>query len=95
MLHLSLKAIRRSGRFRVIHPFHPLLGREYDLIEYRRFWGEDRVVYVDERGEACSLPAGWTSAVSGDPVVAVSAGRSHFRVSDLVELAKLVEGSSS
>ena len=72
------------------HPFHPLWGREYDLIDYRHFWSEDRVVYVDETGEARSLPARWTSAVAEDPAVVVSAGRAHFRVADLLELAKLV-----
>jgi len=79
-------------RFRVTHPFHPLCGREYDLIDYRYFWSEDRVVYVDETGEASSLPARWTSAIAEDPAVVVSAGRSHFRVADLIELAKLVCG---
>lgn len=76
------------------HPFHPLCGREYELIQYRHFWSEDRVVYVDEAGEARSLPARWTSAVAEDPAVVVSAGRSHFRVADLVELAKLVRGTA-
>ena len=76
------------------HPFHPLSGREYDLIDYRHFWSEDRVVYVDETGEARSLPARWTNALGEDPVVAVSAGRSHFRVADLLELAKLVRGAA-
>ena len=75
------------------HPFHPLRGREYDLIDYRHFWSEDRVVYVDETGEARSLPARWTSAVAEDPAVVVSAGRAHFRVADLLELAKLVRGA--
>lgn len=74
------------------HPFHPLRGREYDLIDYRHFWSEDRVVYVDETGEARSLPAPWTSAIAEDPAVVVSAGRAHFRVADLLELAKLVRG---
>jgi hypothetical protein len=78
----------------VTHPFHPLRGREYDLIDYRHFWSEDRVVYVDETGEARSLPARWTSAAAEDPTVVLSAGRSHFRVADLLELAKLVRGAS-
>jgi hypothetical protein len=78
----------------VTHPFHPLYGREYDLIDYRHFWAEDRVVYLDEQGEARSLPARWSSAAAEDPEVAVSAGRSHFRVTDLIELAKLVRGLS-
>jgi len=83
--------VAEGRRFRVTHPFHPLFGREYDLIDYRHFWTEDRVVYVDEAGEARSLPARWTSAVTEDPAVVVSAGRSHFRVVDLVELAKFVQ----
>ena len=37
-----------SRRFRVTHPFHPLFGHEYDLIEYRHCWSEDRVFYIDE-----------------------------------------------
>jgi hypothetical protein len=78
----------------VTHPFHPLRGREYDLVDYRHFWSEDRVVYVDETGAARSLPARWTSAVAEDPAVVVSAGRAHFRVDDLLELAKLVRGLS-
>lgn len=72
------------------HPFHPLFGREYDLVDYRHFWSEDRVVYVDEKGEARSLPARWTSAAVEDPAVVVSAGRSRFRAADLLELVKLV-----
>jgi len=76
----------------VTHPFHPLRGREYDLVDYRHFWSEDRVVYVDETGAARSLPARWTSAVAEDPAVVVSAGRAHFRVVDLLELATLVRG---
>jgi hypothetical protein len=36
-----------------------------------------------------SLPARWTSAVSDDPFVVVSAGRSHFRIADLLELARI------
>ena len=75
------------------HPFHPLFGREYDLIQYRHFWGQDRVVYVDESGEARSLPARWTSAVADDPLVVVSAGRSYYRVADLLELVRLVLGT--
>lgn len=76
------------------HPFHPLFGREYDLVEYRHCWAEDRVFYVAETGEVRSLPARWTSAVADDPAVVVSAGRSHFRIADLVELVKLVRGAT-
>jgi hypothetical protein len=79
----------------VTHPFHPLFGREYDLAEYRHSWAEDRVYYVDETGQARSLPARWTSVLAEDPAVVVAAGRAHFRVADLLELVKLVRGTTS
>lgn len=77
------------------HPFHPLFGHEYDLAEYRHSWAEDRVYYyVDESGEARSLPARWTSVLAEDPAVVVAAGRAHFRVADLLELVELVRGAT-
>ena len=77
-------------RFRVTHPFHPLFGHEFNLVDYRNCWAEERVFYVDETDQVRSLPACWTSAAADDPFVVLSAGRSHFRVSDLIELADLV-----
>jgi len=57
----------------------------------RHNWGEDRVYYHDEQGQLTSVPAGWTDVIPPDPVVAISAGRSPFRLQDLLELARLVE----
>jgi hypothetical protein len=37
------------------------------------------------------VPARWTSVVGSDPIVALAAGRSHFRVVDLLELAELIK----
>lgn len=82
-------ADREQRRFRVTHPFHPLFGREFELVHCRQCWGEDRVFYLDEGEELRSLPARWTSAVADDPLVVISAGRSMYRVADLLELAKL------
>jgi len=76
----------------VTHPFHPLFGREYQLLQYRHFWSEDRVVFLDETGNASSLPASWTSAAADDPAVVMSGGRSCFRATDLVEMANLIRG---
>ena len=84
---------RRS--FRVTHPFHPLFGREFDLINYTHCWGKDRVFYVDEADQVRSLLAHWTSAQADDPFVVVSARRSYFRVVDLLELAVLIRGAKS
>jgi len=82
-------------RFRVTHRFHPLFGREYDLLTYRHNWGEDRVYFHDETGALRSLPASWTSAAAADPFVVVAASRSHFRMVDLRELADLLQGVRS
>ena len=38
-----------------------------------------------------SVPASWTDLAPEDPLVGVAAGRSLFRVVDLIELAELVE----
>lgn len=72
------------------HPFHPLRGREFAVADRRRTWGEDRVYYHDERGELKRIPASWTSVADVDPFVSISAGRAHFRVEDLAELATLI-----
>ncbi len=79
-----------TGSVRVTHPFHPLFGRELDVIVHRHNWGEDRVYYHDGRGHLTSLPAGWTSLAPEDAFVALAAGRSRFRVQDLIDLAAVV-----
>jgi len=45
---------------------------------------------LDEQGQQLSLPLGWTDAAEPDVFVTMSAGRSAFRVVDLLELAALV-----
>jgi len=78
-------------RFRVIHPFHPLHGQEFELLEYRNNWGEDRVCFEDAEGRVRSILANCTDAGGIDPFVEISRGRSWFRYEDLVRLADLVE----
>jgi hypothetical protein len=73
----------------VTHPFHPLLGREFELVTYRHNWGEDRVYFHDDQGQLRALSASWTSLAAEDPFVAVSGGRSAFRVADLLDLTAL------
>jgi hypothetical protein len=75
---------------RITHPFHPRFGQELDFVERRHQWGEERVLYRNCYGHLASLPAGWTSVVAEDPFVVVAAGRSRFRVADLVDLVELI-----
>jgi hypothetical protein len=80
----------RPRLFRVTHVFHPLYGREFTLVERRSAWGEERVYFYDDYGDLRRLPAAWTSAASPDAFVEISAGRSHFRIEDLLHLTVLI-----
>ena len=73
------------------HPFHPLHGHKFELIEYRHAWGEERVYFLDSSGQMQRLPAAWTDVAGVDPFVTVAAGRSALRVEDLLQLAYLIE----
>ena len=57
---------------------------------YRHNWGENRVYFHDDQDRLVALPASWTSLLPPDPFVLISAGRSAFRVQDLLELAQLL-----
>ena len=58
----------------------------------RQTWEEDRVFLLDADGTQRSLPSAWTDAAALDPFVVVAAGRSAFRVADLLAVAALLDG---
>lgn len=61
------------------------------MIERKKVWGDDKVLYINEKGEMCLIPASWTDVAEPDPFVAVSEGRSHFRFDDLQDLSKILK----
>ena len=73
------------------HPYHPSLGREFKLVSYYKTWGEDRVYFHDEDQRLRAMPADWTSLAAPDPFVIIAAGRSWFRIADLLELAQMID----
>ncbi|MCY3886414.1 MAG: DUF5372 family protein [Chloroflexi bacterium] len=73
------------------HPFHPLHGREFDLIEMTWMAGTALVHYADDDGTLRTIRQAFTSAASVDPFVTVAAGRSAFRVADLLAVAALLD----
>ena len=75
------------------HPFHPLYRREFELIEYRTNWGENRVYFRDAEGHLQSILASCTDAGGIDAFVEISAGRCFFRYEDLIRLADLLKGN--
>jgi hypothetical protein len=62
------------------------------VVAVRYTWGEDRVFFLDEEGTQRSLPCAWTDVAEPDPFVVVAAGRSAFRVVDLLDLAASLDG---
>jgi hypothetical protein len=77
--------------FRVVHPFHPLYRKSYRLVTYKHTWGDERVYYLDEEENLRSIPARWTDVVGADSFIMVAAGRSAFRLEDLLALRRLVD----
>ena len=60
---------------------------------FRQNWGEDRVWFHANDGSLQSVPTSWTDAAPVDAFVVVAAGRSLFRLADLLELAKHIQAS--
>jgi hypothetical protein len=69
-----------------------LFGRQFVFVGVRRTWSVDRAFFLDDSGIQRSLPVGWTDAAEPDLFVEFAAGRSPFRVQDLLELAALIDG---
>jgi Family of unknown function (DUF5372) len=75
----------------VIHPFHPWFGREFPFVAVQQTWKQDRVFFFDDDGTTQSVPRAWTDAADPDVFVTMAAGRSPFRVEDLLALAEVID----
>lgn len=82
--------VDETRSLQITHPFYPLRGKTFKLIERRTTWGEDRVYFHDEKGEFRRMPSAWTSVSARRVFETISAGRSHFRVEDLLQLVALI-----
>jgi len=79
------------GWFRIIHPFHPLRGAAHELVTRKLTWGEDRAFYYDSGGALKSFLSNVTDLIPQDDFDRVSAGRSAFRLDDLLELWRCLD----
>ena len=72
-------------RFRVTHPFHPLLNQELELVSYRQSWGEERVYYYGpapgraavERGDSRGCVSGAARGGASSAAMSLSSRRWH------------------
>jgi len=81
-------------KFKITHPFHPLFNKTFRLVTIKGSWGENRVYFYDKKNDITSVPATWTDVITEDPFVHLSAGRSHFRIDDLLQLHVLLQDLS-
>ena len=86
--HEKHAAVRK---FVVTHPFHPLSGQEFDCVERRNGWLDERVFYY-EGGCLKSLPASWTNIEKSEEVGIFNNPEAYFRTKDLLELYELIVG---
>jgi hypothetical protein len=77
--------------FTITHPFHPLRGTRYELLERRMTWKADRVFYFDASGIQRSFATNLTDVLPPDAFVEASAGHAAFRVADLLELREQLD----
>jgi hypothetical protein len=64
----------------------------FEFVSVRQTWLQQRVFFLLDDGTLTSVPAAWTDVAEPDAFVAVAAGRSPFRVEDLLALAELIDG---
>jgi hypothetical protein len=76
--------------FSVTHPFHPLRGQQFVLVQGRLNWDEERVYSLDANDRLRSFPLAWTSLAAPDPCVTIAAGRAYCRPVDLLTLTQLL-----
>jgi Family of unknown function (DUF5372) len=61
-------------------------------VAVQQTWRQDRVFFFGEDGTLKSLPTSWTDVAEPDVFVVLAAGRSPFRVDDLLALAEIIDG---
>jgi hypothetical protein len=76
---------------RIVHPFHPLSGKQYVIVCERHNRHGDRVWYESDDGRVESIPRAWTDLASQDPFTVLSGGKACFRPLDLAALAEIIE----
>jgi uncharacterized protein DUF5372 len=69
-----------------------LFGQQFELVSKHRSGGGWQVCFADANERLGSISAAFTDLSAPDPFVVQSAGRSYFRVPELLELVRLIAG---
>lgn len=74
--HLSGSETHRA---RVTHPFHPLHGQVFEVVDRRRSGDGERLYLEVTPGQVVSVPGSWTSLGPADPWLEVFPSRPTVR----------------
>lgn len=84
-------SLRDEGRrFRITHPFHPLCGREFGLVEHKCIYAESYLFFYDPFGHFLQIPAVWTDFLESDAFIELAAGRSPLHADYLLQLVEVL-----
>ena len=81
----------KRRKVRITHPFHPLRGKQFELVEHKCIFAESYLFFYDPFGHLLQIPAVWTDFLKSDAFVEVAAARSALHADFLLELAELLE----
>ena len=81
---------QNEKKFKVIHPFSPLHGKEFTLIERKQCWGDDRLLFINENGDYRRILTSWTDYAPQEPFITASEGRAILSEKSLMNLAELI-----
>ena len=75
---------------RITHPFSPDKGKEFTLIDRKNFWGDERLILINEKGKRKRFNASWTDYEPPTLFREISAGRAYLSDVKALELAELL-----
>ena len=81
----------KRRKVRITHPFHPLCGKQFDVVEHKYIYAESYLFFYDSFGHLRQIPAVWTDFLKIDAFVEVAAARSALHAYFLLELAELLK----
>jgi hypothetical protein len=78
------------GSVRIIHPFHPLAGKEFQVLKIRKTSGRLTLVLKENQRGSFAVPTEWTDYYDPGHVVSLACD-AFISVETLFSLCKLVK----
>ena len=83
------------GWAEIVHPFHPLRGRRFEVLKKRRRAGVDTLILRELERGTLSIPREWTDWADPTPYDALTRPPHRFAADGLFELVALLEALSA